>query len=119
VELAADFAVELIEPRQIPPLDWASFGLGETIPIRVGLHTGPVFELRDLFQSRPGYGGQHVNRAARIEPVAVRGCVYASETFAALLTVEARDRFVIESVGIQSLAKEYDRCRLYRIERQM
>jgi class 3 adenylate cyclase/tetratricopeptide (TPR) repeat protein len=115
---AAEFAVELIEPRLMPPLDWAEFGLGETAPIRLGLHTGPVFELPDLFQGRPGYGGQHVNRAARIEPVAVRGCAYASETFAALLTVEAGDRFVIESVGIQSLAKEYDRCRLYRVERK-
>jgi class 3 adenylate cyclase/tetratricopeptide (TPR) repeat protein len=115
---AAEFAVELIEPRQMPALDWASFGLGEAVPIRVGLHTGPVFELPDLFQGRPGYWGQHVNRAARIEPVTVRGCAYTSETFAALLTVEANDRFVIESVGVHSLAKEYDRCRLYRVERK-
>ena len=114
---AASFALELVEPTiGIQPV-WADFDLGETVPIRVGLHSGPVFELPDLFQGRPGYGGQHVNRAARIEPATVQGCAYASEAFAALLTVEGGKEFHIESVGLHSLAKGYDRSPLYRIGR--
>jgi class 3 adenylate cyclase len=114
---AADFAVELVDPMIGHPPPWAFFHLGSTTPFRVGLHAGPVFEIPDLFQGRSEFGGQHVNRAARIEPVTVRGCAYASEPMAALLMTEAPDRFVIEAVGVHSLAKNYDRCPLYRVSR--
>lgn len=114
---AAAFAVELVDPVCGLPPAWARYGLGQTCPFRVGLHAGPVFELPDVFQGRPGYAGRHVNRAARIEPVTVRGCAYASEPFAALLTMQAGDRFAAEAVGVHSLAKEYDRCPLYRVTR--
>ena len=113
---AAAFAVELIEPAGGAP-DWAKFGLGPTNPVRVGLHTGPVFELRDLFQRRSGFAGQHVNRAARIEPITVRGCAYATEPFAALLAMHAGRRFTVATVGVHSLHKRYDRCPLYRVQR--
>ena len=113
---AAAFAVELIEPAGRAP-DWAAFGLGPTNPVRVGLHTGPVFELRDLFQHRSGFAGQHVNRAARIEPITVRGCAYATEPFAALLAMGAGGRFNVATVGVHSLHKKYDRCPLYRVQR--
>jgi len=114
---AASFAVELVEPSRGPVPDWVAFGLGPTNPMRVGLHTGPVFELKDLFQGRSEFAGQHVNRAARIEPVTVRGCAYASEPFAALLTMQASGRFTVETVGVHSLPKDYDRCALYRVQR--
>lgn len=115
---AAAFATELVEPELGPVPDWSAFGLGPTNPMRVGLHTGPVFELTDLFQTRSGFAGQHVNRAARIEPVTVRGCAYASEPFAALLAMQAGARFSVEPVGVHSLAKDYDRCPLYRVQRR-
>jgi len=113
---AAAFALELVDPRTTPP-DWQKYDLGSSSPFRVGLHAGPVFELPDLFQGRSAYSGQHVSRAARIEPATMRGCAYASESFAALLTVEDNRSFHIDGVGIHGLAKGYDRCRLYRIAR--
>lgn len=114
---AAEFAIELVEPRIGQQPAWESFGLGSINPFRVGLHSGPVFELSNLFQGRPEFAGQHVNRVARIEPVTLRGCAYASEPFAAHLMMESDDRFEIEGVGVHSLAKEYDRCTLYKISR--
>lgn len=113
---AGRFAGELIEPNLIAPPEWSQFGLGDITPFRVGLHAGPVFELENLFQGRSEFAGQHVNRAARIEPVTLLGCAYASEPFAAHLMMEAGDRFVIETVGVHSLAKDYDRCPLYRLQ---
>jgi len=113
---AAAFALELVEPRITPP-DWQKYDLGSSSPFRVGLHTGPVFELPDMFQGRSAFSGQHVSRAARIEPATMRGCAYASESFAALLTVEGAPDFHIEGVGTHGLAKGYDRCKLYRIAR--
>ena len=114
---AASFACELLEPTVTRPPDWQAFGLGKITPFRVGLHTGPVFELIDLFQHRSEFAGQNVNRAARIEPATLRGCAYASEPFAALLMMQAGKDFLIEGVGEHSLAKDYDRCPLYRIQR--
>ena len=113
---AGKFAGELVEPSLVPPPEWSRFGLGEITPFRVGLHAGPVFELENLFQGRSEFAGQHVNRAARIEPVTLLGCAYASEPFAALLMMEAGDQFVIETVGVHSLAKNYDRCPLFRLQ---
>ncbi len=113
---AGRFAGELVEPSFVQPPQWSRFGLGEITPFRVGLHAGPVFELENLFQGRSEFAGQHVNRAARIEPVTLLGCAYASEPFAALLMMEADDKFVIETVGVHSLAKKYDRCPLYRLQ---
>lgn len=114
---AANFALELVEPQVGQQPKWSQYDLGESAPFRVGLHCGPVFELPELFQGRPGFGGQHVNRAARIEPATVQGCAYASEPFAAVLTMDGVTRFHIESVGRYTLAKDYDRCTLYRIAR--
>lgn len=114
---AANFASELVEPTVAAPPNWESFDMGTLTPFRIGLHAGPVFELTNLFQGRSEYAGQHVNRAARIEPVTLRGCAYGSEPFAALLMMEAGHRFTIESVGVHSLAKDYDRCPLYHLQR--
>jgi class 3 adenylate cyclase len=116
---AAEFALSLLERAgEEGSVDWAGFGLGEGgVPLRVALHTGPVFEAPDLFGARPEYSGQHVNRTARIEPVTVRGCAYASEQFAAHLTMEAPGRFACEFVGIHTLPKDYDRCPLYHVTR--
>ena len=114
---AAAFAAELVEPSAVRQPAWPRYGLGDGVPFRVGLHAGPVFELPSLFSDRPEYGGQHVTRAARIEPQTVRGCAYASEPFAALLTMEAGPRFHLEGVGQIALAKDYDRCPLYRVAR--
>lgn len=113
----AAFALELVEPTVAAAPDWTKYELGDSSPFRVGVHSGPVFELEDTFQGRSAFSGQHVSRAARIEPATMRGCVYASEQFAAMLTMEGKSRFHIESAGVHQLAKDYDRCQLYRIER--
>lgn len=106
--------------------------------VRIGLHTGPVFLHYDPVVRRLGYTGAHVSRAARIEPVAESGQVFASEEFAALaeLGEEVRRRaaaggpgpghvgaaapgnvgFVSEYAGTMRLAKGYPGWfRIYRV----
>ncbi len=112
---AAAFALELMD--RAAAHDWAGLGLGPGVPLRAAQHVGPVFAVADPFQGRPGYTGQHVNRAARIEPVTVPGCVYASEAFAAHLVMTAAAAFGCETVGVQTLPKGYDRCPLYHVTR--
>lgn len=110
------FALRLQEQLSKVPL--AKLGIEENNPLRVGLHTGPVYENWDPILRRNNFFGSHVVRAARIEPKTVPGCVYTSEQFAAVLAVEAGQAFLCEFVGIEDLAKGYDRCPLYRLSRR-
>ncbi len=134
---AGAFALELIRMVQEGRQEWLKAGLyweeiknGETIKhplnVRIGLHTGPVFMHFDPVVRRLGFTGAHVNRAARIEPIARPGEAYASEEFAALaqLDMELRKNsgghlgvpFVCEYGGTMPLAKNYPgRYRIYRV----
>jgi class 3 adenylate cyclase len=139
---AGCFALELAEMILEGREDWINHKLyseggldedGEPIQyplnVRIGLHTGPVFMHYDPVVRRLGFTGEHVNRAARIEPIAKPGEVFASEEFAALaeLGAEIRRRarpdgadedngFVCEYAGSRALAKNFPgRFRIYRV----
>jgi class 3 adenylate cyclase len=112
----ADFALRLID--ELGTVDWTALGLPSDTGIRIGLHTGPVFQGKDPIIDRESYFGSHVSRAARIEPVTAPGSAFASEQFAASLAMEAPSEFVCEYLGIHDLAKGYDRCPLYCLLRQ-
>ncbi|HYL74162.1 MAG TPA: RyR domain-containing protein [Bryobacteraceae bacterium] len=134
------FALELTKMIEEGRADWIAKGLyweeitphGNTqhpLSVRIGLHTGPVFLHYDPVVRRLGFTGAHVNRAARIEPIAKPGEVYASEEFAAMaeltsqfLRIEAGSPpapelgFVCEYAGSMPLAKGYPgRHRIYRV----
>jgi hypothetical protein len=98
------------------------------IGIRTGLHTGPVFLHYDPVERRLKFTGAHVNRAARIEPIAQPFEAYASEEFAALAHVHAQvgtrgqvptgsaRTIVCEFAGTMQLAKGYrGQYRIYRV----
>jgi class 3 adenylate cyclase len=139
---AGCFALELTQMIKEGEKEWLAKGLyfeewveGQAEPkkqplsIRVGLHTGPVFMHYDPLVRELGFTGTHVSRAARIEPVAKPGEVYASEEFAALAELGAEIRrqarngaaperldFVCEYAGSLALAKGYPgRFRIYRV----
>jgi class 3 adenylate cyclase len=116
VVAAARFALALLD-RLRDGMNWTGMGFANPNPLRVGLHAGPVFEMdTDPVLGRRNFFGQHVNRTARIEPVTMPGCAYASEQFAALLTVEASDEFVCEFVGTEELPKKSGAVVLYRVQ---
>jgi class 3 adenylate cyclase len=112
----ADFALRLLD--RVRKINWKAMGLPADTTVRMGLHAGPVFPSRDPILLRTNYFGGHVARAARIEPVTIPGCAFASEQFAALLALEPGRAFVCEYIGIEPLAKEFDRCPLYRLTRR-
>ena len=86
--------------------------------VRIGIHTGPVFRHMDPVLLKENFCGSHVNRAARIEPVTMPGCVYASEQMASLLALSASGRFRCEYVGKEELAKSFDNCSLFHVLRK-
>ena len=123
-EGAGEFALDLMEFVQRG--DWMRHDLvwhddeGQTRPLnmRVGLHAGPVFVHFNPVVRQLGFTGAHVSRAARIEPIADVGKVFASEEFAALAAVEQARGFACEYVGTRKLAKKYPGdFLLYRLRR--
>lgn len=141
-EDAGLFALELTQLVQQGKDDWIEKELfweeadehGELkkfpLNIRIGLHTGPVVLHYDPVVRRLGYTGAHVNRAARIEPVANPGEIFASEEFAALAELskqraavegladdtEEGAGFICQYAGSMRLAKNYPgRFRIYRV----
>ncbi|MEE9145146.1 MAG: adenylate/guanylate cyclase domain-containing protein, partial [Candidatus Binatia bacterium] len=112
----ADFAMRLLD--RIQQMDFKKLGLPEDTTVRMGIHAGPVYPYEDKIIDRKNFFGSHVNRAARIEPVATPGCAFTSEQFAAVLAVETGHDFICEYVGVEDLAKGYDRVPLYRLGRR-
>lgn len=112
-------------------LDATSFGLDRALSLRIGLHAGPVYLGRHPMTGRDIVFGSHVNRAARIEPITVPGCIYASQNFVALLVSEESEReaearilrqpyrppFQWVYLGVHALTKNFGTERIYHLTR--
>jgi class 3 adenylate cyclase len=95
--------------------DWVGRGLPEHLNIRIALHAGPVFIADDpILKQTNGYGS-HINRTARIEPITLPGCIYASAQFAALLRIETDESYGYEYVGRLELPKNAGLQDVYHI----
>jgi class 3 adenylate cyclase len=112
---AAACALDMQDALNAVDLDAA--GLPDTLKLRLGGHLGPVYELDDPVTDRPNYYGAHVSRAARIEPITPEGCVYVTETFAAMLALHNADHFSCDYVGNTEMAKHYGRLRMFLLRR--
>ncbi len=110
---AAEFAVRL--QKAVSRIDWPAFGLAEETRVRMGLHTGPVFDIFDPVMSKTTFYGTHVNRAARLEPIVQPGHIFVTEAFAASLVADNEDRFTCDYIGAMPLAKQFGEARLYRL----
>ena len=110
---AATIALELQTALQ--EYDYSNLGLSETSGMRIGVHYGPVYETSDLITGRTTFYGTEVSRAARIEPVTPPGAVFVTQPFAAILSLEARDRFRCRYVGNIEFAKNYGTYPIYRL----
>jgi class 3 adenylate cyclase len=98
-------------------IDLAAAGLPPTLAMRIGGHLGPAYAANDPVLKRINYFGAHVSRAARIEPVTPEGCVYVTETFAAVLGFEHGNEFTCDYVGMTAAAKKYGSMRMFLLRR--
>ena len=102
---------------EIARVDFAAAGLPEAMALRIGGHLGPVHRVDDPILHRPAYMGAHVVRAARIEPITPEGCVYVTESFAALLALEDEQDYACDYVGVTEAAKQYGAMRMFLLHR--
>jgi class 3 adenylate cyclase len=115
VQDTGEFALRLNEA--VLRTDWPSLGIRHGLSLRIGLHAGPAYACTDPVTRRPNYIGAHVSRAARIEPIAPAGEVYASGAFAALARSEQARGFRCTYVGETPLAKGYGTFPTYVVRR--
>ncbi len=95
---------------------WEEKGLPSEFSARIALHAGPAYAIEDPLLGKTNFFGRHVNNAARIEPIALPGCVYVSETVASLLAFRGHD-FAFEYVGNVELAKSFGSFPIYLLQR--
>jgi class 3 adenylate cyclase len=115
VEDAGRFALDLRD--LVVNTDWIDLGLPRNLSIRIGVHAGPVYVNFDPVVREISFTGAHVSRAARIEPIAHEGEVFASEEFAALAAADQCKGFTCDLVGTTALAKSYGLFRVYSLDR--
>ena len=113
VESAGKFALAVADLAATT--DWREKGLPEDLSLRIALHAGPAYEFMDPITNTRTYGGTHVSRTARMEPITPRGQVYASEAFAALAAAQAVSAFTCDYVGQIPLAKGYGTLPTYHV----
>ncbi len=123
----ADYAFALCQAME--EIDYQHYGLKIKPELRIGLHVGPVYEGIHPLTDRKIIYGQHVSRAARIEPITVAGEIYASEQFVAVLKAEENvtrhlaqatnshfeDRYYPEYIGILELPKKFGSHAIYHL----
>ena len=114
-EAAAAAAMDLCD--EFAKADCAALGVPDGTSMRFALHYGVTYEGHDPVSRRTTYYGTEVSRTARIEPVTPAGSVYVTEPFAAILEMEAANRYVCNYVGKTPLAKGYGVFPLYRLSR--
>lgn len=113
---AAEIALQLQDA--LDKFDYTLLGLqGTGGRMRIGAHYGPAYKAIDHITGRINFYGNEVSMAARIEPVTPTGAVFVTEPFAAILALEAPDRFVCRYVGRIQLAKAYGSYPMYRLTR--
>lgn len=98
--------------------DWEEKHLPSGLSIRIAIHAGPVFIGRDPIRDESNSYGSHINRTARLEPITLPGCVYASAQFAALLKLETKDKYRYQYVGQLELPKNTGYQEVYHISEQ-
>ena len=123
----ADYAFHLC--YAMDHIDYKAFGLKERPELRIGLHVGPVYESIHPLTQRKIIFGQHVSRAARIEPITIPGEIFTSEHFVAVLKAEENvarylalssgevfiEKYIPEYVGIIPLPKNFGHQAIYHL----
>jgi class 3 adenylate cyclase/tetratricopeptide (TPR) repeat protein len=106
LELAALFNQEELIKNKLP----------ETLALRVAAHMGPIFVGSSPLTGKKDFYGMHVNQTARLEPCTPVRSVYATEPFAAQVSIECKEKYRCEYVGNQPLAKKYGTIRMYHLK---
>jgi class 3 adenylate cyclase len=103
VREAGQFAVDFRD--RILATDWRKLGFSCDMSVRIAVHAGPLYRIYDPVIGQWSFTGSHVTKAARMEPSADPGRVFASIAFVALAAAERVTEFTCHPVGRRQLVK--------------
>lgn len=96
-------------------IEQSSLDLDEPLMLRIGLHYGPVYKLRDHLAQTVTYSSTDVTKTARIEPVTPPGEIFGTEPFVAMLELEGERWARFRYAGTIQSAKGYGAFRMFHI----
>lgn len=96
-------------------VDQSHLALDEPLMLRIGLHYGPVYKLRDHLAQTVTYASTDVTKTARIEPVTPPGEIFGTEPLVAMLELEGEHWARYRYAGTIQSAKGYGAFRMFHI----
>jgi len=109
----AHIAAELNDAMEA--IDQSSLNLAEPLILRIGLHYGPVYELRDHLAQTVTFASTDVTKTARIEPITPPGEIFGTEPLVAMLELEGEHWARYRYAGTLQSAKGYGAFRMFHI----
>lgn len=117
LEDAALFALDVAE--MVNETDWLSLGFSASLRLRMALHHGPMYPVRDPITGLHAVCGAHIAQGARLEPKTPPGHVYATEAFAARAALEGHPSFRCTFVRQLEFDKQYGTFPAYVVSRTL
>jgi len=108
-------SVSIALQKRMQEVDYESIKLPAQLKLRIGVHYGPVTFQEDPVTGAEGVFGSQIAYAARIEPLAPPGSIFASEAFAAALELEADCPVKSTYVGRHALKNAHSDIRLFAL----
>jgi class 3 adenylate cyclase len=103
---------------KIQDTDWDDLGIAGGVQMRFALHNAHAILVTDPFTGRSNAYGEHINRTARLEPVALANEIFATAEFKVALDAFNQQRlFAWDPVGKIPLAKGWPAAEVYRLRR--
>jgi class 3 adenylate cyclase len=97
--------------------DWTERGMPSDLKMRFALHNAYATILEDPLTGLQNAYGQHINQAARLEPVGVPNEIFATHEFKVALETHPSTLFAFDEVGKMALAKDWGETMVYRLRR--
>jgi adenylate cyclase len=111
--LAARFSLDLQD--RLAAVPYAALGLPPTLRPRIAGDFGKTWQGYDFVRKELTFYGQHVTRAARLEPVTPPGAIYVTKDFAAAAAFDPM--LACHYVGELATAKNFGVLSAYRLAR--
>lgn len=114
-EVAAECALALRDI--VRNTDWSKQGIQTDLSMRIGLHNAHADIVEDPITKRANAFGEHINQAARLEPIVTPNEVFMTDDFMRALQAHHPKKLAWDSVGTLPLAKGWGDSQVHCLRR--
>jgi len=98
--------------------DWSADGIHTDLSMRIGLHNAHAYIVKDPITGLANAFGEHINQAARLEPVVTPNEVFVTEGFMRALQAHNPKKLQCDEVGRLPLAKGWGESLVHCLRRK-